>query len=100
MYVCAAYVADHHGLRPRPRMTGIDIASSVLSSDIESVSVVGSEDTRSRSTPNFSCFTTLPIFFNRRSVAFRFGTHMASAHVNPEGLWSGAWPPTCKFACY
>ena len=67
VYVCAAYVADHHGLRPRPRMTGIDTASSVLSSDIESVSVVGSEDTRSRSTPNLSCFTTLPIFLTEEA---------------------------------
>ena len=35
-------------MRPAHRMYGVDASSSVLSSDIESVSVIDSEDTCSR----------------------------------------------------
>jgi len=35
-------------MRPHHRMCGVDAASSALSSDIESVSVIDSEDTCSR----------------------------------------------------
>jgi len=41
--------AHRRGMRPHLRMYGVDAASSVLSSDIESVSVIDSEDTCSRS---------------------------------------------------
>ena len=43
-----AHGVHHHSMRPAHRMYGVDASSSVLSSDIESVSVIDSEDTCSR----------------------------------------------------
>lgn len=40
---------QHHGMQLKHRVYSVDASSSVLSSDVESVSVVDSEDTCSRS---------------------------------------------------
>jgi len=56
----------HHGMQPRHRMSGVDAVSSVLSSDVESLSVVDSEDTCSRSAQ--FCVTCVLLMSKQDSV--------------------------------